>query len=203
MAPRREGWIDWWTSKTREIVLQDLNDGVLPLTEEEMPAKAAWNLHYKHLVEVIQDQVRFDQFEKRLEDHREQVSKKKHHFNAQMEAFRRTRELHPPKTHNKRGVKNFAFTEASKLLKKDIEQKKHLEMTVHELFLSRNEYHLDVEWDENFFRRKVDQYIATQKFFNWIRYKQEKKEEREKEKNHRHTKKNPKSVHTGGGASRT
>lgn len=180
MPPRREGWIDWLHSKTREIVLQDLNDGTLPLSEEEMPAQAAWNLHYKHLVEVLIERVQYDQFEARVKDHREQVSKKKNHFSSQMDALRRSRELNPPKTHNKRGEINFTFTEAAKLLKKDIEKNRHNEMTIHQLFLSRDEYHKDVAWDENLFRRKVHQFDATQKFFNYMNDKRKKKEERRK-----------------------
>jgi len=180
-TPSREGWIPWIHSRTREILLQDLNDGVLPLDEKEISAETAWNIHYQHMVEVKLDRVVFSQFKDRLRDHRKQVRKKKGHLNAQLAALKLSREVNPPKTHNRRGEIIFAFTEAAKLLKKDIAEGKMNNLTHNELYSSRQEYQ-DSRWDFTFFKRQVDQYSATQRFYNWMDHKRQEKEARKKKK---------------------
>lgn len=83
-------WIDWRTSKAREIILNDLKTGVL---EDDVTAEDAWNLIYVHLPEIVT--VCFSQFEVRLKSHRKQVAKSKRATTKQKEAMEHDRQLHP------------------------------------------------------------------------------------------------------------
>ena len=65
------GWIDWRKSKAREIIIDDLETGLLPVDAGELSAREAWEICYVHKAEFVD--VAFSQFEKRLKDHRDQV----------------------------------------------------------------------------------------------------------------------------------
>lgn len=88
MAPsEKPGWIDWRFCKSKKIILEDLMEGVVPLTDEECTAKEAWESWYRHMAEFVEEQVVFEQFELRFKDHREQVSAKKIRSQREYEAF--------------------------------------------------------------------------------------------------------------------
>ena len=179
MPRRRVGWIDWAKSDAKKVILQDLEDKVLPLEEHLVSAETAWNLHYVHMPEFLS--VEFSQFKDRLADHREQISRKKNHQNAQLVALQKMKAQTPPKTHNKRGVKNFYLTEAATKLKEDVESGIHLQLAIEAFYMSRPEYHQD-EWDINFFKIRVRQAVALQKFRNWMKHKKEERAKKEAKK---------------------
>lgn len=156
----REGWIDWRWSIARQIILDDLNNEILPLDESELSAFEAWDLHYSHLVE-FRDVV-FSQFEARLADHRAQIKHKGNHITRQMQALNLDRSLHPERTHNRKGELVFYTSRAFPKLIQDVAGELHLTMTWPQLWHSRPEYYED--WKYEVFQGRVRQEIARQKF---------------------------------------
>ncbi len=67
----REGWNNWKKSAAREVLLDDLQQGLLPADAAELSAEEAWEICYQHMAEFVP--VVFDQFKERLRDHRKQV----------------------------------------------------------------------------------------------------------------------------------
>ena len=59
--------IKWPKSETRNIVLDDLLKGVLPVDAKELSVEDAWELSCKNVVEF--KDVPFEQFKDRLRDH--------------------------------------------------------------------------------------------------------------------------------------
>ena len=70
-------FIDWRNSRAKEIILCDLEDGLLSIEEHGkygMSAEKAWKSVYSKLEEF--KNVPFRQFEVRLRDHREQIKRR-------------------------------------------------------------------------------------------------------------------------------
>lgn len=67
--------VNWKKHPARAIILSDLENERLPLYENEMSSHDAFYVHYKNNDTV--QAVGFKEFEKRLKDHRRQVSNKK------------------------------------------------------------------------------------------------------------------------------
>jgi hypothetical protein len=65
MPPRREGWIIWKPSKARQILLGDLEEGLLPVDADEMSAEEAWDIMYGHMAEFVP--VVFSRFKETIE----------------------------------------------------------------------------------------------------------------------------------------
>jgi hypothetical protein len=63
----REGWNNWKKSAAREVLLDDLQQGLLPADAAELSAEEAWEICYQHMAEFVP--VVFDQFKERLRDH--------------------------------------------------------------------------------------------------------------------------------------
>ena len=74
--------------------------------------------------------------------------------------------------HDKRGQPIFDRSAAKPLLKEDVIDEKHKEMTTEELHASREEYQ---QWDIKIFRRRLRQEISTQKWFYYLEWKRAKK----------------------------
>ena len=66
--------IKWRGSKAREVLLGDLENKILPLDEDELPALEAWRLTYSEMDEF--KEVPYAQFERQLKAHRKQVEKR-------------------------------------------------------------------------------------------------------------------------------
>jgi hypothetical protein len=165
----KSDWIDWRKAEAREIILDDLRSGKLPLTEEELPTWEAWE-SYQGMPEF--GHVVYSQFEARLKDHRKQVSRSLGSATLQQQAYEHDRQLHPPQTHNQHGKRNFNMSSAKPLLVEDVQNELHESMTVEELWLSREEYQ---EWEIGVFRRRLSQQIRASKFLYYLEYKRAKK----------------------------
>lgn len=170
--PSNPNWIDWRKSQAREILLEDLESGVLPLEADYVTAQVAWETMYVNLPEFLN--VVFSQFEARLKDHRKQVSRRRQATETQLHAFRHDRRLYPRQTHNQNGERVFSLSAAKPLLKEDVVDEKHLQMTVEALRNSRPEYR---EWSLAIFRRRLHQEIRTQKWFYYLEWKRAKKKQ--------------------------
>lgn len=172
----RSDWIDWRKSAAREVILDDLVDGRLPLEEDVVSAEEAWEEMYFVLPE-FQDVV-FSQFEARLADHRKQVARRQGAQTIFLDAFRHDQRLRAEGyipgggMYNRHGQPIFDRSPAAPLLKGDVIDEKHKEMTTEELHASRDEF---VAWPIDVFRRRLRQEISTQKWFYYLEWKRAKK----------------------------
>jgi hypothetical protein len=126
----REGWIPWTTNcETRQILLDDLRSGLLPVNADELSAEEAWDLVYQHMAEFVP--VVFSQFKVRLKDHRKQVGADITWDALESEALTHDRSLFPRQTEqNHRGEEPICDLSTAKLLlRDDVEAGKHHHMT--------------------------------------------------------------------------
>ena len=110
--------INWRVSAAREIILSELEDGILHLDENVVSAETAWVNMYSHLAES--KAVPFQQFKERLKDHRMQVQKRYNNSVREKQALLHDRQLHKRQTHNHRGELEFDLTNAKNHLREDV-----------------------------------------------------------------------------------
>ena len=178
---RNPEFIDWAKSRSKKILMDDLENDVLPLDESLVPASVAWE-HYRLFPEFIQEGVVYEQFESSLDRHRKAVKKKKRHFADQLSALEHDTQFMYQDTHDRRGRRIFYGTQAHTFLKQDVKNGLHLSMGVEGLYYSRDEYcEVDDDWDVAFFRRRVRQEDLTQKFHYHMEVQRAKKEKKKKE----------------------
>ena len=154
------------------MLFEDLERGILPLTEDELSAEDAWNSVYVHMPEFIM--VAFSQFEARLKDHRKQVTKLKVAASTQQDAFERDRGLHPRRTHDRRGRLVFDMSSAKAKLREDVSNDAHLNTSPTRLHRSRPEYQ-QFSLDE--FRPRIYQEVRRQKFIYYLACKRAQKQQ--------------------------
>jgi hypothetical protein len=169
--------IDWIHSEAKKVILADLMDGHLSLDENVVSAETAFQVYKAHRLEAFAD-VGFDQFKLRLKDHRDQVSKLHAASLWEEAAFQHDRVLVEPRgTHNHRGEPIFDKSPAQELLRQDVKELQHSEMSPMDLWHSRPEYmvfRLDI------FRHRIYQEVRLQKYWNHLEDKRRKKEEKTK-----------------------
>ena len=176
MANRKPGTIDWTNSESKQIVLDDLEAGVISMDNTDT-AEALYYGMYQYSPEFIAEKVLFEQFKVRLKDHRKQLQRKSNSTQLEMAALAHDRLLFPKKTHNEKGEKIFYWTEGMKLLKQDIDDGLHLKMTPSQLQKMRPvEYG---EFSPKIFGRRIRQAIRKKRLINW---KNDKREEAKKER---------------------
>lgn len=170
-------WINWRTSEAREVILDDLVTGILPLDAEVVSAEEAWEEMYFALPEF--KDVIFGQFKVRLKDHRKQVSRRSEASTTFLDAFRHDRALRAQGylpgggLYNRHGERIFDRSAAKPLLREDVIDEKHKEMTTEELHASRDEFRV---WDISMFRRRLRQEIGSQKWLYYLEWKRAKKQ---------------------------
>jgi hypothetical protein len=176
---RRSDWIDWRKAEAREIILEDLATGTLPIDNDVVSAEEAWNEMYCAMPEF--EHVVFSQFEARLKDHRMQVARLQNASTHFLDSFRHDQELRsrgilrPQGTHDRAGRRIFDRSAAKPLLKEDVIDEKHLQLTAEELHSSRQEYR---EWPLPIFKKRLRQAIHTQKFLYYLNWKRAKKQQK-------------------------
>ena len=82
----------------------------------------------------------FDQFKKRLKDHRKQVRDRHNESEREKQALAHDRSLHPRKNKNHRGEHVFDLSAAKALLREDVRKGKHMAMLPSDLHRTRPEY---------------------------------------------------------------
>ena len=89
------------------------------------------------------------------------------------------KKLNPPKTHNNKGEVVFDMTPGKMVLRKDIEEGKHLGMTMSDFYNSRKEYTCITR---SKFKERVPQEIQRKKFIHYLATKtaEEKKEKKDR-----------------------
>lgn len=152
---------NWKNSEARRILIEDLQSGFLSLDEAKVPAKEAWEKHYKGLFEF--KDVLFSQFEDRLADHREQVEKD-HHASIKNEiAYLNSRTVYPRSPLNRNGEPVFDMSPAKDLLRQDIKAGLGKTMTPEEIRSRHSEYGV---FEKSVFHNHVRQEIKRQKRLN-------------------------------------
>lgn len=177
LEERRPKNIDWKNSAARDIIIQDLESGLLSLDRNEMPARMAWDLMYKNMIEF--KDVLYTQFRDRLNDHRKVMSAKKIESKRQLDLFNYSKTLHPPKEKNSKGEPIWENHPAQELLRKDVADMKHKEMKPQALQASRHEYQV---FDSKVFRDHIYQEIRRNKFMNYLNDKREMEAEAQAER---------------------
>jgi hypothetical protein len=87
--------IKWRNSIAREILLSDLEDGILSTDEKDLSAEEAWEKFYRHFYEFRK--VPFEQFKTKIKDHRNQVQRMINTSAEDELALAHDRGLHPRK----------------------------------------------------------------------------------------------------------
>lgn len=173
----RPDWIDWRKSDARQVLLDDLASGRLPLDNDVVTAEEAWEEMYFPLPEF--SDVVFSQFKARLKDHRKQVARRHGASAFFLNAFRHDQQLrvqgHLPGGgfHNRQGQRIFERSPAAPLLREDVIDEKHKAMTTDDLRATRDEF---LEWPIEVFRRRLRQEIGTQKWHYYLEWKRAKKQ---------------------------
>jgi hypothetical protein len=173
-ATKNEGWVQWVDCSGRQILLDDLEEGRLSL-DDSVTAEQAWET-YRTTPEFAN--VVFTQFKARLKDHRKQVLKKVTQKQTEWTAYLRDVDLHPRQSTNGRGEPVFDLSSAKDLLRQDVKDKVHEEMSPWELWQSRPEY---MHFKLKKFRHRIYQEVRLQKYYHYrdmarITKKQEQKQ---------------------------
>jgi hypothetical protein len=173
--------IDWIHSEAKKVILADLKDGHLSLDENVVSEEKAFQVYKARRPEAFAD-VGFDQFKLRLIDHRKQVKKLHDASLWEESAFQHDRLLVVPQgTHNHRGERIFDQSPAKELLRQDVKERQHFEMSPLDLWHSRPEY---MVFTLDIFRHRIYQEERLQKYWNHLEDKR-KKEEKNAPTSHR------------------
>jgi hypothetical protein len=160
----------WRNSKARLIIIQDLEEKLLPLNENEMSAKEAWDTIYQYTAEFAN--VPFHQFKAHLNNHRKQVRARLEISFTEEMALAHDQLLHPRKTHNHHGEQVFDHSPAKQCLRDDVKNKVHTTMSALELQATRPEYR---GFKPNKFRDRISQEVRQQKFLHYLELQRTKK----------------------------
>eukprot|EP00980_Cylindrotheca_fusiformis_P030820 scaffold25470_cov793-Cylindrotheca_fusiformis.AAC.1 len=168
---KSKDFINWRSSAARAIIIEDLVRGILPLENSQMTAEEAFEI-YRGMEEF--DGVIFLQFRQRLRDHRSQVKKDLLRSQQEEECLQRDRIFFPRKVVDQNGRQVFDLHPAKLLLRQDVAEKKHLQMTPFQLWESRAEY---MEYEQAYFRNRIYQAVRREKFINYLQIKRDEKNE--------------------------
>ena len=150
---------DWKTSKAKQVVAQDIIDGVIPMKGkfdsfslcDRYCASNEWFRNFPF------DQTRCDSRIKSLQETVGTLKKRAEHDSKEI-----TKDLqkHPPKDKNARGEQRWEGSDAQKLLKEDMDNGLHLNKSGRELWLSRGEHML---FGNVVFMKHIDEEKQTRK----------------------------------------
>ena len=163
--------IPWAGCQAGAIIVRDLQNGELPLTEEGMNAEDAWKFKYSALAPF--QHVLFKQFERQLASHRLQVAKDNGKLSASWKAFEHDQALFSRRTHNRQGKLVFDVHPAKPKLREDVKNKVHKPLSPTEFRLTRPEYQ---EFTLDEFRDRIYQEIRLQKFYYYLEKERKAKE---------------------------
>ena len=172
----KPGWIDWLNCQTKEIIIEDLANGVIPMSTT---AQEAWDNWYSFMWEVQEERVLEEQFKPAFNRHKKQVSAKMKESLKERKMFAKHRSLHPTKERKANGQHHFYKHPAAKKLTLDVLAQKHRRMTPAALWASKPVYQ---EFDENFFRGRIYQEVRRQKFQRYLNNDRDQKAEEQRQR---------------------
>ena len=153
-----------------QILLQDLEEGILPLDNFDHSARDAWNDCYG-MMDEFKD-VPYQQFSDRLRDHRKQVQKRVTRSINDNVARMHDRQIYPRQNRNSRGDLVFDMSPAKMVLREDVVNGIHETMTPSELQGLRPEHE---GFKSDVFKRRIYQEVRLQKYYNYRDHQREKK----------------------------
>jgi ribosomal protein S21 len=160
--------VQWRKCPGREILLEDLEpDGILE-DHRHRPAKDLWRF-YKTLPEFAG--VPFSQFKHQLEIYLARSGADKEMAERDERALRHDRAIHPRRSRNRRGELVFDMHIAKDLLRRDIENGRHLEMKPSDLRRTQEAY---MQFTKTVFRHRIYQEVRRRKFFHYLDLKRAK-----------------------------
>ena len=157
--------IKWGNSDAKKIILEDLEEGHLPLSEEQYSTQNAWE-RYRQLPEF--STVPFAQFKRQLEAHRNQVIVRRERLGDEEFAFKQFRKRNPRKAVNNRNEPVFDMMPGKELLRQDIKDGMHKQMSIGELHVSRKEYEC---LTRKKIKERVYQEVKRSKYIHYLNIK--------------------------------
>jgi hypothetical protein len=163
-------YIKWVVSEAKKIIIADLEAGILDV--DAPSAKNAWDECYSKLAEFAN--VPFEQFQKRLADHRDQHQRQLSKATMEEILYERDKLMHTRQDRNNRGELVFDLHPAKLLLREDVESGENERMTPSDFQGTRPEYML---FKPNKFKERIYQEVKRKKYLYYLELKrlQEKK----------------------------
>jgi hypothetical protein len=132
---------DYWpSSKGRKLLIKDIRSGRIPA---DMAWEDAYKLRPEFVVGTKEDNTAKkarSQFESRLDSAREILAKRDTRAAEELALLRQDRQRHPAPATNHKGEPRWEGSEAQKLLKQDVAEKKHEGMKPAQYYASRPQY---------------------------------------------------------------
>jgi hypothetical protein len=168
MAPSTVGWIPWATSEAKKILMEDLLRGGPLYQKDRFSEEFVWQWYSQ---QSGFENVVFTQFKARLKDHRKQVNSLHAFSNRDAAALEHDRRLYPRASFNSRGEPVFDMSPAKELLRQDVKDELHLQMSVCDLWGKREEYKV---FKLPIFTQRVYQEVRRKKFLYFLDLKRQK-----------------------------
>jgi len=153
---------EWRKSKAKALLLQDLQDGVVHLNVNVMPAAIVYQQRpeFRHFP--------LEQFGNRLKDLRLALKTKKDRSAMELAALHHDRLIYPTQAFNSLGKPRWEGSEAQSLLKEDMDNSMHETMRPKALWNTREEYK---KFELEVFRKHIDQETRRRKYINYLKDK--------------------------------
>jgi hypothetical protein len=145
----------WRDNAARHLLEQEIMNGIIPLTNAEMPARIVHGLRPEY------SQLPFDSFPRRLQALRASCKAKLDRGMTDAAAFEHDRRFAQRPTFAALGLPRWEGSDAQRLLKTDITEGMHLQMTPMVLHATRDEYKV---FALAVFRGHIHQEIKRRKF---------------------------------------
>jgi hypothetical protein len=163
----RPKYIKWIASEAKKIIIADLEEGILDV--DAPSAKNAWDECYSKMAEFAN--VPFEQFQKRLADHRIQHQQRLNKATIEESLHERDELMHPRQDRNNRGELVFDLHPAKLLLREDVERGEHERMTPSDLQAKRPDaYKL---FKPRKFKERIYQEVKRKKYFFYLDLKRQ------------------------------
>jgi hypothetical protein len=160
-------YIKWISSEARKIIISDLEEGILDV--DAPSAKNAWDECYSKMAEFAN--VPFEQFQKRLADHRIQQQTRLNKSTMEEGLYEGDKLMHARQDRNNRGELVFDLHPAKLLLREDVESGEHERMTPSDFQATRPEYML---FKLNKFKERIYQEVRRKKYLFYLELKRDK-----------------------------
>jgi hypothetical protein len=159
--PNPKPYIKWIVSEAKKIIIADLEEGIIDV--DAPSAQNAWDECYSKMAEFAN--VPFEQFQKRLADHRIQHQNRLNRATMEDIFYEEDKRMHPRKDRNNRGELVFDLHRAKLLLREDVLSGGHEGMTPSDLQATRPEYML---FKPVKFKERIYQEVRRKKFLFYL-----------------------------------
>jgi hypothetical protein len=158
--------VPWADSDAKRVLEERLESGEIPLDSDLMAPR---DVYYQ---DPSFSDYPYKQFRDRLRDLRKKVKSLEYLTNFDAAALSHDRKIHPKKQKNSKGEHRWEGSEAERLLKRDIDNKKHEDLAPRDLRKTQKAYQ---DYPLEVFRKHIHQEVARRKFIAYCKKKAEKK----------------------------